>query len=148
MADADGAYVPTYIADTDGLLVPEGVYSKEIHSTKSIAVQINEAQLFLDLIKYLQLTKTSAPMPVLLKVPGESRVKMLLGVAPYAADLFITPKPPIDGKLLALREDIDDPTEPPTVITFQDTVLKITNAMAPRMEAQFCGKDVKEGQQK
>ena len=91
-----------------GLPAPEGVYGKKIHSTKSIAVQINEAQLFLDLIKtqdpvqYSQLTKTR----------NEGRVKkMLLGLAPYEADLFITPKPPIDGKFLALREDIDDPKE-------------------------------------
>ena len=152
MADADAAYAPSYCyGETIGLPAPEGVHGKEIHSTKSIAVQINEAQLFLDLIKtqdpiqYSQLTKTSAPsMPVLLvKVPpGEGRVKMLLGVAPYEADLFITPKPPIDGKFLALREDIDDPTEPPTVITFQDTVLKITNVMAPT-EAQFVEKMLK-----
>ena len=100
MADADAAYAPTYYVETDGLLAPEGVYGKELHSTKSIAVQINEAQLFFDLsktqdpIQYSQLTKTSAPMPpVLVKVPNEGRVKMLLGLVPYEADPFITPKP-------------------------------------------------------
>ena len=88
MADADAAYAPTYYVETDGLLAPEGVYGKELHSTKSIAVQINEAQLFFDLsktqdpIQYSQLTKTSAPMPVLVKVPNEGRVKMLLRLAP------------------------------------------------------------------
>ena len=90
MADANAAYAPSYYDEMVGLPAPEGVYSKEIHSTKSIAVQINEPQLFLDLIKtqdpvqYSQLAKTSASMPFLVKVPGEgSRVKMLLGLEPY-----------------------------------------------------------------
>ena len=149
MADAEAAYAPTYIVETDGLPVPEGVYGKEIHSTKSIAVQINEAQLFLDLIKtqdpiqYSQLTKTSAPMPVLVKVPGEGRDKMLLGVAPYEADPFITPKPTINGKFLAaLKDDIDDPKEAPTVITFDNTVLTFAVIMAPTVD-QFVEKMVK-----
>ena len=146
MADADAAYAPSYYDETNGLPAPEGVYGKEIHSTKSIAVQINEAQLFLDLIKtqdpiqYSQLTKTSAPMPVLVKVPGEGRDKMLLGVAPYEADPFITPKPTINGKFLAaLKDDIDDPKEAPTVITFDDTEVAFAAIMAPTVdEAPSC----------
>ena len=152
MADATDAtttaYAPTYFDETAGLPAAEGVYGKEIHSTKPIAVQITEAQLFLDLIKtqdqtqYAQLAKTSAPMPVLVKVPGEGRVKMLLGVAPYEADPFITPRPTIDGKFLALKDDIDDPKDAPTVITFDDTVFNGDNIMAPTRE-QFVEKIVK-----
>ena len=51
----------------------------------------------------------------------------------------MTPKPPIDGKFLALREDIDDPKEAPTVITFNDTILTISDVMAPTMD-QFIEK--------
>ena len=147
-ADANTAYAPTYYDETVSLPAAEGVYGKEIHSTKPIAVQITEAQLFLDLIKtqnptqYAQLAKTSAPMPVLVKVPGEGRVKMLLGVAPYEADPFITPKPTIDGKFLALKDDIDDPKEAPTVITFDDTVFTFAAIMAPTRE-QFVEKILK-----
>ena len=105
--DTNAAYAPTYITETDGLPVPGGIYGKEIHST--IAVQINEAQLFLNLIvksqdpvQYLLLARTLAPMTVLVKVRGEGRVKMLLRVASYEADPFITPKPPINGKFLLM----------------------------------------------
>ena len=60
MADAadatNTAYAPTNIDENVGLPAAEGVYGKEIHSTKSIAVQITEAKLFLDLIKTQDLT--------------------------------------------------------------------------------------------
>ena len=78
-------------------------------------------------------------MPVLVKVPGEGRVKMLLGLAEYKADPFVNRNPSIDGKYLALREDIDDPKESPTVITFNDTVMTLLNVMALTME-QFIEK--------
>jgi len=72
MADAPDEYTPSYYYDEAvGLPMPEGVYGTELHSTKSIATQITEAQLLLDLIKtqdpiqYANLTHTSAPMSVL-----------------------------------------------------------------------------------
>ena len=121
-------------------------YGKELHSTKSIADQITEAQLLLDLLKtqdplqYSQLARTSAPMPVLVKVvPGEGRVKLMLVLAPYEADPFITPKPSVDGKFMTLKEDIDNPNEAPTSITFEDYALTIKNVMAPT-EDQFLEK--------
>ena len=83
------AYTPTYYDEAVGLPAPEGIYGKEVHSTKTGAAQINEARLLLDLIQtqdpiqYAKLTDTSAPMPVLMKVPGQSKVRMLLGLAPY-----------------------------------------------------------------
>jgi hypothetical protein len=84
-----------------------------------------------DPIQYTNLTHTSAPMPVLIKVPGEGRVKMLLRLAPYKADLCLATTTPIDGKFLALKEDIDDPKEATTVITLNDTVLTVPTVMAP-----------------
>jgi len=76
MADGPDEYTPSaYYDKTVSLPIPEGVYGTELHSTKSIATQITEGQLFLDLIKaqdpiqYANLTHTSAPMPVLVKVP-------------------------------------------------------------------------------
>ena len=117
MATPPAPYTPHYYDETVGLPAPEGLYGKDLHSTKGIADQITEAQLLLDLLKtqdplqYSQLTRTSAPMPVLVKVPGEGRVKLMLGLAPHEADPFITPKPSVDGKFMALKEDIDDPNE-------------------------------------
>ena len=146
--DANTAYTPTYYDETVSLLAAEGVYGKEIHSTKPIAVQITEAQLLLDLIKkqdptqYAQLAKTAAPMPVLVKVPGECRVKMLLGIAPYKADPYITPKPTINGKFLALKDNIGDLKEAPPVITFDDMVFTFEQIMAPTRE-QFVERIIK-----
>ena len=146
MVDGPDVYTPSYsMRRLVCQCQKQGVYGTELHSNKSIATQINEAKLLFDLIQtqdpiqYANLTHTSAPMPVLVKVPGEGRVKMLLGLAQYKADPFVNPKPPIDGKYLALREDIDDPKEPPTVIIFNDTVMTLLNAMAPTMK-QFIEK--------
>jgi hypothetical protein len=36
-------YAPTYYDETVGLPAPEGVYVKEVHSTKNGAAQVNEA---------------------------------------------------------------------------------------------------------
>ena len=36
-------YAPTYYDETVGLPAPEGVYGKEVHSTKNGAAQVNEA---------------------------------------------------------------------------------------------------------
>ena len=147
-ADTNTAYAPTYYDEPVSLLAAEGVYRKEIHSTKPIAVQITEAQLFLDLMKtqnlfqYVQLVKMVAPMPVLVEVPGEGKVKMLLGVAPYEADLFITPKLTINGNFLTLKDDINDPKEAPNVITFDDTIFTFAAIMVPTRE-QFVEKIVK-----
>ena len=75
------AYTPTYYDEAVGLPAPEGIYGKEVHSTKTGAAQVTEARLLLDLIQtqdpvqYAKLTDTSAPMPVLIKVPGTSRVR-------------------------------------------------------------------------
>ena len=64
---------------------------------------------------------------------------MLLGKAPYEADPNITPKPTIDGKFLVLKDDIDDPKEAPTVITFDDTEVAFAAIMAPTVdEAPSC----------
>ena len=97
------AYTPTYYDEAVGLPAPEGIYGKEVHSTKTGAAQINEARLLLDLIQtqdpiqYAKLTDTSAPMPVLMKVPGQSKVRMLLGLAPYVGDPFVQANSPLDG---------------------------------------------------
>ena len=145
MATPPAPYTPHYYDETVGLPAPEGLYGKDLHSTKGIADQITEAQLLLDLLKtqdplqYSQLARTSAPMPVLVKVPGEGRVKLMLGLAPYEADPFITPKPSVDGKFMALKEDIDDPNEAPTTITFEANALTIKHVMAPT-EDQFLEK--------
>ena len=73
----------------------------------------------------------SAPMPVLIKVPGKSRVRMLLGLAPYVGDPFVQATLPLDGKFLVLKEDIDRLDEDPPVITLSDTVLTNKEVMAP-----------------
>jgi len=149
MVDPPAVYAPTYYDEAVGLPAPEGVYGKKLHSNNNIATQISEAKLLLDLImtqdpiQYANLTHTSAPMPVLLiKVLGEGRVKMLLGLAPYKADPFSATTTPIDGKFLALKEDIDNPKEAPTVITLNDTVLTVINVMAPTSD-QFLEQMVK-----
>jgi len=148
MVDPPVVYTPTYYDETVGLPAPEGVYGKELHSNKNGATQIAKAKLLLDLImtqdpiQYANLTHTSAPMPVLIKVPGEGRVKMLLGLSPYKADPFSATTTLIDGKFLALKEDIDDPKEAPTVITLNDTVLTVINVMAPTSD-QFLERMVK-----
>ena len=142
------AYTPTYYDEQVGLPAPEGVYGKEVHSTKAGPAQINEARLLLHLIQsqdpveYAKLAGTSAPMPVLIKVPGEGRVKMLLGLAPYVADPFLATNSPLDGKFLALKEDIDELDEAPPVITLSDTVLSMIEVMAPTTE-QFLERMVK-----
>ena len=141
-------YTPTYYDETVGLPSPEGVYGKEVHDTKAGPAQVNEARLLLRLIQnqdpvdYAKLADTSAPMPVLIKVPGEGRVKMLLGLAPYVADPFLATNSPLDGKFLALKEDIDEIGEAPSVITLSDTVLTMIEVMAPTTE-QFMERMVK-----
>ena len=145
MTDADATYTPSYYDEVVGLPAPEGVYGTEIHRISTVAEQTNEAQLLLDLIKtqnpikYSKLTKTAAAMPVLIKVPGEGRVKMILGLAPYEQDPFLPVQTQINGKILALREDIDEVTEAPSVVVLNDTVLQLRNVMAPT-EAQFIEK--------
>ena len=149
MTDADATYTPSYYDEgVVGLPAPEGVYGTEIHSTSTIAEHTNEAQLLLDLMKtqdpleYSKLTKTSAKMPVLIKVvvPGEGRVKMILRLAPYEQYPFLQVRTQINGKILALLEDIDKVTEAPSVIVLNDTILrKLRNVMAPT-EAQFIEK--------
>ena len=108
MVDGPDVYTPSYsMRRLVCQCQKQGVYGTELHSNKSIAMQINEAKLLFDLIQtqdpiqYTNLTHTSAPMPVLVKVPGEGRVKMLLGLAQYKADPFVNPKPPIDGNTWA-----------------------------------------------
>ena len=142
------AYTPTYYDEAVGLPAPEGIYGKEVHSTKTGAAQVIEARLLLDLIQtqdpiqYAKLTDTSAPMPVLMKVPGQSKVRMLLGLAPYVGDPFVQANSPLDGKFLALKEDIDELGEAPPVITLSDTVLTMLEVMAPTT-AQFLERMVK-----
>ena len=129
MADENETYTSSYYDEGVGLPAPEGVFGTEIHRSSTVAEQTNEAQLLLDLIKtqdpieYSKLTKTAAAMPVLIKVPGEGRVKMLLGLAPYEQDPFLPIQTQINGKFLALREDIDDVTDAPSVIVLNSTVL-------------------------
>jgi len=133
-----------------GLPSPEAVYGKEVHSTKIGPAQVNEARLLLcliqsqDPVEYAKLADTSAPMPVLIKVPGTGRVRMLLGLAPYVADPFLATNSPLDGKFLALKEDIvDELDEAPPVITLSDTVLTMIEViMAPTTE-QFVERMVK-----
>ncbi len=92
------AYTPTYYDEAVGLPAPEGIYGKEVHSTKTGAAQINEARLLLDLIQtqdpiqYAKLTDTSAPMPVLMKVPGQSKVRTRI-----APNTGLTPIPSRSG---------------------------------------------------
>jgi hypothetical protein len=45
------AYTPTYYDEAVGLPAPEGIYGKEVHSTKTGAAQVTEARLLLDLIQ-------------------------------------------------------------------------------------------------
>jgi hypothetical protein len=82
-------------------------------------------------------------MPVLIKVPGTSRVRVLLGfLAPYVGDPFVQANSPLDGKFLALKEDIDRLDEAPPVITLSDMVLTRIEVMAPTTE-QFLERMVK-----
>ena len=143
--DADATYMPSYYDEVVGLPAPERVYGTEIHSTSTVVEQTNKAQNLLELIKtqnpveYSKLTKTAAAMPVLIKVPGEGRVKMILGLAPYEQDPFLPVQTQINGKILALQEDLDEATEAPNVVVVKDTVLNLRQVMAPT-EAQFIEK--------
>ena len=45
------AYTPTYYDEVVGLLTPEGIYGKEMHSTKTGAAQVTKVRLLLNLIQ-------------------------------------------------------------------------------------------------
>ena len=140
-------YEPTYYCNIIGLPPPEGIFGKELQAAKTPQAQFNDASAMLRLItdqdqsQFYKLGQTSAPMPVLVKVPGTCRVKLLLGLAPFLQDPFNT-QSSVDGKFLALREDIDDPTEAPTVLTFPTSIMTIKDTRLPTID-QFHTKIIK-----
>ena len=92
-------------------------------------------------VKMLQFMKDSGPdqygslvgvktlVPMRIKLPDSNMVRFITGLAPFIGDP-LQHASPLDGKLLAIQQDIDDPTETPSTILLPPDLLKIQRVQA------------------
>ena len=134
---AETPYTPTYWDENESLPSPSGLFGKHIEANKDINTQISEAKLFLDFIQkedqssYGALASTTTPTPLLIKVPGTHRVRLLTGITPYMQDPFEPEPSQLIGQFLAILQDIDRKEQEAQVIRLPNDILKINNIMAP-----------------
>ena len=132
------AYTPVYWDELNSLPAPTGLYGKEILAEKTPEIQRLETSKMLQFItsatpdQYATLVTSKMPMALLIKVPDTHMVRFITGLAPYMQDPFsATPASILDGKLLAIMQDIDNPAEAPTPLELPIDVIKLNAVMAP-----------------
>ena len=138
-SDDDTGYTPVYYDDDEGLPNPEGQYGMHIQRSKTEQDQRQEAARMLTFIKsdpslekLGALATTTAPTPLLVKAPGNnSRVRFILGLSPVLSDPFMAITSPLEGKLLAISQDISSTDETPMPITLTEDILKLNMVNVP-----------------
>jgi hypothetical protein len=145
-------YTPSYYNAGDGLPTPEGHFGKHIQSNKPVEVQREEATRMMTFIrtnpsldKMGALATTTAPTPLLIKSPGNNnKVRCILGFAPVLSDPFMADASPLEGKLLAISQDISTVTETTMPIILPDKILEIKEIIVPSMEVFQTKLDLKD----
>ena len=132
------AYTPVYWDELNVWPAPTRLYGKEILAEKTPEIQRLETSKMLQFItsatpeQYSTLITSKMPMALLIKVPDMHMVRFITGLAPYMQDPFsATPASILEGKLLAIMQDIDNPAEAPTPLDLPIDVIKLNAVMAP-----------------
>ena len=82
--------------------------------------------------QYTILITSKMPMALLIKVLDTHMVRFITGLALYMQDPFSsTPASILEGKLLAIMQDINNPAEAPTPLELPIDVIKLNVVMAP-----------------
>ena len=131
-------YTPVYWDKLTALPAPTRVYGKEILAEKTPEIQRLETSKMLQFItsatpeQYATLVTSKMPMALLIEVSDTHMVRFITGLALYMQDPFsATPASILDGKLLAIMQDIDNPAEAPTPLELPIDVIKLNAVMAP-----------------
>ena len=147
MVDSDDEsntqYTPVYYDAEAGLPNPEGQFGKHLQREKTERAQREEATRMLTFMltnpsidKMGALSTTTAPTPLLIKAPGNNnKVRFILGIAPVLSDPFMAHISPLEGKLLAISQDISLATETTLPITLPDNIMEVKVIKAPSPEA-------------
>ena len=126
-------YTPTYW--NEQWPDADGIFAKIINQRYSKMERRLAAVKMLQFMKdagpdqYGSLVGVKTPVPMLIKVPDSNMVRFITGLAPFIADP-LQHASPLDGKLLAIQQDIDDPTETPNIILLPSDLLKIQRVQA------------------
>ena len=126
-------YTPTYW--NEQWPDADGIFAKLINQRYSKMERRLAAVKMLQFMKdcgpdqYGSLVGVKTSVPMLIKVPDSNMVRFITGLAPFIGDP-LQHASPLDGKLLAIQQDIDDPDETPSIILLPPDILKIQRVQA------------------